>query len=67
EAENDLREVESIIRDAMITPDKVILMAEGTSPEDHIATTWLEEICLKKGWRMTTRLHVLTHGNRRGV
>jgi organic radical activating enzyme len=67
EVEEDLEEVESVIRDAGIAPGKVILMAEGTRPEDHLANTWLEKICLEKGWRMSTRLHVLTHGNLRGV
>ncbi|MBM3382661.1 MAG: 7-carboxy-7-deazaguanine synthase QueE [Betaproteobacteria bacterium] len=67
ESAQDLDEVETLIRDAGIDSARVILMAEGTRTEDHLTNTWLEEICLSKGWRMTTRLHVLTHGNLRGV
>lgn len=64
---DDVAEVESLISAAQIPTEKVIAMAEGTHLNSQISNVWLENLCLEKGWRMSARLHVLTHGNLRGV
>lgn len=64
---DDLGEIESIISDTDIPEDKIILMSEGTSAQSQLENVWLENICLQRGWKMTPRLHVLTHGSLRGV
>ena len=64
---DDLSEVQTIIDAVNIPDERIILMAEGTDMKSQLSNTWLENICLTKGWRMSTRLHVLTHGHMRGV
>jgi organic radical activating enzyme len=63
----DLEEVTSIVRTFELPSDRIILMAEGTSPESQTGNDWLEALCLRNGWRLTPRLHVLNHGATRGV
>ena len=63
----DLREIDSILERTDIPQDRVIAMAEGTSRESQLGNAWLEEICMNRGWRISPRLYVLTHGNQRGV
>jgi organic radical activating enzyme len=66
-SKDDVEEVLALADRYAIAAKNLILMSEGTSVESQLNNTWLEEICLERGWRMTPRLHVLTHGPRRGV
>jgi len=47
--------------------DRVLLMPEGRTP-DALAkkSSWLPELCLKHGFRFTTRLHIILWGDERG-
>lgn len=63
----DLEEVTTIMRTFELPSNRIILMAEGTSAESQIGNGWLEALCMKNGWRLTPRLHVLNHGATRGV
>lgn len=46
----------------------IYLMPEGkTTQAINEKAKWLTEICRKKGYRFTTRLHILLFGNKRGV
>jgi organic radical activating enzyme len=64
----DLEEVEKIVKDFAIDAKKVYLMPQGTNPETlHQKQQWLIEICKKKGFNYTDRLHILVYGNKRGV
>lgn len=64
---DDLCEVEELAQEFSIPAQKIILMPEGTSRESQLDSSWLESICIENGWMMSTRLHVLLHGPRRGV
>lgn len=64
----DVDEVLDLQRRHMIRPDKVFLMAEGTTSEALRARQeWLSELCLKHGFRMSDRLHIHLYGDERGT
>ncbi|NBW80120.1 7-carboxy-7-deazaguanine synthase QueE [bacterium] len=63
----DVAEVLALVNQFSIETRNLVLMPEGTTVESQLSNAWLEEICLRQGWRMSPRLHVLTHGPRRGV
>ncbi|MEN9809850.1 MAG: hypothetical protein RLZZ488_1417 [Pseudomonadota bacterium] len=65
--QDDLCELKELVNEFSIPDKNIILMPEGTSRESQLESTWLERICLENGWMMSTRLHVLLHGPRRGV
>ena len=65
--ESDIDEV-CALRDLYeLTPDRVLLMPEGRTP-DALAkkSAWLSEACVKYGFRFTTRLHIILWGDERG-
>ena len=65
---DDLEEIEEIIALADIQPSNVWIMGEGRSAkavEDHAEAVVVD--VLERGWNMTTRLHVLLWGDKRGV
>ncbi|MGE5183506.1 MAG: hypothetical protein ACM31C_15650 [Acidobacteriota bacterium] len=64
----DLVEVEALQRQFEIPAGRVILMPEGTDA-DALAgrSTWIAEECARRGYRFSTRLHVLLWGSRRGT
>lgn len=66
EQDKDIREVEDLVRIYNLPHDRIILMAEGTTPESQLDNGWIEKTCLKFGWSFSPRLHVLTHGSKRG-
>lgn len=64
----DLAEAGSIIDDSGFDPSRVILMPEGrTSAELAERSTWLAEACAERGYRFSSRLHILLWGDKRGV
>lgn len=66
EAESDLDEVASIVAECGLRD--VWIMAEGTDAATIVRrTAALAEPVLARGWNLTTRLHVLIWGDRRGV
>jgi 7-carboxy-7-deazaguanine synthase len=63
---DDLAEVDEIVTAGGLAP--VYVMAEGTSARVVVERTReLADAVLAKGWNLTTRLHVLVWGDRRGV
>jgi hypothetical protein len=63
---DDLDEVDEVVTACGLAP--VYVMAEGTSaPAIVERTRELADAVLAKGWNLTTRLHVLVWGERRGV
>ncbi len=63
----DVEEVESLVRAYGIRRSRVLLMPEGTSREDiQDRSGWLSELCVERGFRFTTRLHILLWGDERG-
>lgn len=68
QAPGDLDEVAAVCAEAGIAPGQVWIMPEGTTPATvSITGAELTDAAVARGYNMTTRLHVLTWGNRRGV
>lgn len=64
----DLQEVLMLIAKYEIDKDKVILMPEGVNEEQlRQRGVWLSEICKERGFRFSTRLHILLYGQKKGV
>ena len=64
----DLVEVERLIPEFAIPPERVLLMPEGTDAATLLARSrWLVEFCKEKGFRFTPRLHILLFGNARAT
>ena len=68
QSEPDLAEVEALCGAYMVPSERVVLMPEGRTPEDlHERSPWLAEVCTQRGYRFSTRLHILIWGDKRGV
>lgn len=63
----DLENILQIIETFHVPKNKVILMAEGNTQKSQLSNTWLHDICLEHGFRLTPRLHILIFGAKRGV
>ena len=64
----DIEEIDHIIDQVGIDPDKVFLMPEGlTTPEILQKEYWLVALCMGKNYRYSDRLHVRLWSDRRGV
>ena len=67
-SEGDFAEIEKIIARYSLPPDKIFLMPEGVTRDELLGRhRFVAEQCEKKGYRFTTRLHVLTWGGERGT
>lgn len=63
------QDLEEIERDylPLIPPERIMLMAEGTTAEaQHRTTKWLIDECARRGYRFSPRLQILAWGNERG-
>ncbi|MGH2355715.1 MAG: 7-carboxy-7-deazaguanine synthase QueE [Chloroflexota bacterium] len=66
-APDDLEEVQSLVARYDVPAERVLLMPEGTDAATlNERSRWLVERCCERGYRFTTRLHVLLWGDRRG-
>jgi len=66
--EEDLIEINDLVRRLRANPQRVLLMPEGTDPEVlRDRALWLVELCKQQGYRYSPRLHIELWGNRRGV
>jgi organic radical activating enzyme len=64
----DVREVEALLERFEIPPDRVMLMPEGVDAATLAERgRWLAAECVRRGFRMTTRLHVSLWDTKRGV
>lgn len=67
DVETDLREVQDLIDICNLPGERIWLSPCGTTVEEVISGMWaLEPIAVKFGWNLSSRLHVLMHGNERG-
>ncbi|MCI0828727.1 MAG: 7-carboxy-7-deazaguanine synthase QueE [Chloroflexi bacterium] len=65
--ESDIDEVCALRDEYHLTPDRVLLMPEGRTPDAlEKKSSWLAAACVKHGFRFTTRLHILLWGDERG-
>ena len=67
--EEDLSEIDALLRQLNgWDPADVLLMPEGTDAEALAErSSWVTEICQRRGFRYCPRLHILLYGNRRGT
>lgn len=66
--EDDLFEINDLVRRLRANPQRVLLMPEGTDPEVlRERAQWIVELCKQHGYRYSPRLHIELWGNRRGV
>ena len=65
--ESDVDEVCTLRDQYDLAPQRILLMPEGRTL-DALArkSTWLPELCVRHGFRFTTRLHIILWGNERG-
>lgn len=64
----DLAEIEDLISKLAIPRDRVMLMPEGVDSSALLAKSpWLVEVCKERGFRFSSRLHILIFGNKRGT
>jgi organic radical activating enzyme len=67
-APEDVAEVLELQRRYRFRPERVFLMAEGTSTAaQRERQAWLSNMCLKHGFRMSDRLHIHLYGDTRGT
>ncbi len=68
QTEPDLVEVEALRERFGIPALRVVLMPEGrTAAELNARSAWLAEACTQRGYRFSSRLHILIWGDKRGV
>lgn len=64
----DVDEVLELQRRYRFRPERVFLMAEGTSTAALRARqAWLSDLCLTHGFRMSDRMHIHVYGDTRGT
>ncbi|MGE3073482.1 MAG: 7-carboxy-7-deazaguanine synthase QueE [Dehalococcoidia bacterium] len=66
--ENDLEEMEALRDKFEIPAERIVLMPEGTTAAAlNARSPWLAELCTERGYRFSSRLHILIWGDKRGV
>lgn len=64
----DVDEVLALQRRYRFRPERVFLMAEGTdSAALRARQSWLSDLCLTHGFRMSDRMHIHLYGDTRGT
>jgi organic radical activating enzyme len=64
----DFKEIEAIIKKFALPKNKIYLMPEGVTREEILNKhAFVMDYCIKRGYRFSTRLHVLAWGLKRGV
>jgi 7-carboxy-7-deazaguanine synthase len=64
----DIAEIDDLLaRLPAISPVEILLMPEGVSPPSRETKQWVGEVCVARGWRYCTRLHIELYGNTRGT
>ena len=64
---SDLEEVSEIMNKYAVPRERVILMPLGTSIEElDERSAWLADACVRRGYRFSTRMHILLWGDERG-
>ena len=63
----DLDEIDSIVNQLVLSPERVIVTAEGTDADAHLdLTRRLAPYTLRRGWCLSPRWHLILWGNERG-
>ncbi len=65
---DDMPEILALVDSLEAARDRVVLMPEGTDAETlGERGRWIAGICVREGFRFSSRLHIELWGNRRGV
>lgn len=68
QSETDIAEIDSLLTQLQNwRRDDVLLMPEGVVSPSQATRRWVAEVCMKRGWRYCTRLHIDIFGNKRGT
>jgi 7-cyano-7-deazaguanosine (preQ0) biosynthesis protein QueE len=63
----DLAEIDCLAERYAVPPERIVLMPEGRDAATLARRSrWLVDECQRRGWRFSTRLHVLLWGDERG-
>ena len=63
----DVDDVAALVDRHRLPESRVLLMPEGTTPEAVRGRgEWIAEQCVRRGYRFTTRLHIVLWGDERG-
>jgi 7-carboxy-7-deazaguanine synthase len=64
----DIEEIAALVDKMRIPERRILLMPEAIdNPTLEQRRPWLVEVCKRRGWRFTDRLHIGIYGDRRGV
>lgn len=68
-SEAEVNEVDELLEQLpVVSPDRILVMAEGvTSEVQRDRQRGLVDLCIRRGWRLTPRLHIDLFGNVRGT
>ena len=65
--ESDIEEVEALANKYCVSKEQIILMPQAASKAAlNVRSAWLTRLCEDKGYRFSSRLHILLWGNKRG-
>lgn len=65
--ESDVKEVEALANKYCVSKEQIILMPQAaTKAALNMRSAWLTKLCEEKGYRFSSRLHILLWGNKRG-
>jgi 7-carboxy-7-deazaguanine synthase len=68
QSEGDIAEIDGLLsRLSNWQREDVLLMPEGIVAPSPEVRRWVAEICMRRGWRYCTRLHIDIFGNKRGT
>lgn len=68
ESASDLAEIDALLASLRgWTSADVMLMPQGVSPPAPGEHDWLIRECVRRGWRVCSRLHIVLFGNKRGT
>lgn len=68
EEDDDIREIDFLVNTFGLHKEKIWLMPLGVEKDDVLQSLpKLAKICLSRGWNLSSRLQILTWGNKRGV
>jgi organic radical activating enzyme len=63
----DVDEVLTLVDRYEIQPLRVILMPQGTTRKAiEEGSQWVTDLCIKHGFRFSSRMHILLWGDKRG-
>lgn len=68
QSQQDIDEIQGIIDDCQLDPNKIIIMPEGMDTDTlRRHAQEVEPLVKEKGWRLTTRMHIDLYGNKRAT